>query len=360
MKIFKISILLILLPVFNNCATSIDPKPTSPGNGSPFQTKKLKTHKFATPAMVRQFSREISGAYHVGPGDVLSLRVWKRPEISDLRIMVGANGEINVVRIGFIKVANHTINDIQKEITTRLHEFYENPKVTVRVEEQKNNRAFVLGRVANPGEIILPDNATLLQVLALAGGLPILDERKSPLTECVITRGEKSIRIDLKELLGKGNMELNARIQNNDTIFIPESGESEQIYLLGEISQPGIVRLTSGMTFLDALMMAGGPLRSADLEKTFVIRMGGEKGAIKEINLKTMFESADVGRNFLLQNSDVIFVARSGLSRFREFFDYVTAIMSGVDLSMSIVEKAGLMQELRRTWWGQQGFVNSN
>lgn len=358
-RIFK-GLILLFLFVCSGCAASINLKPTSPEKGSPFQTNKAEFQEFATAEMVQQFSRKVSNNYLVGPGDILSLQVWKRAEVSDPRIVVGANGEINVLRIGFVKVADRTVNDIQNEITGRLQAFYANPEVTLRVEEQKNNRAFVLGRVANPGEIILPSHANLLQVLALAGGLPILDERKAPLTECVITRGEQRIRIDLKSLLEEGNMGLNARIQNNDAIFIPESGESEHIYLLGEITQPGIVRLTSGMTFLDALMLAGGPLRSADLEKTFVVRMGGEENAIKQINLKEMFESADAGQNFLLQNSDVIFVARSGLSKFQEFFSYLTAVMSGVDRSMSIAEKAGLMQQLRRTWWGQQGFVNSN
>lgn len=357
MRNLKLLIFLFGLTSFGGCLQTIQPTPTSPDESIIFENKRSKSQEFATPEMVKKFSEETSGTYLVGPGDVLSLSVWKRPDISDIKIVVGGNGQINVARIGFVRVISRELDDIQNEIVNRLKKFYENPEVTLRLEEQNNNRAFVLGRVSNPGETKLPINANLLQVLALAGGLPVLDKRKAPLTECIITRGEQRIRIDLKGLLEEGNMAFNARIQNNDTIFIPESGESEHIFVIGEIKRPGIVRLTSGMTFLDALMMSGGPLKSADLEKTFVIRMGNTKGAIRQVNLKAMLETANSNQNFLLKNGDVIFTARSGISKFQEFLGYVIKIMTGVNLGLDIAEKTGLMQNLRETWWGQEGFV---
>lgn len=358
MNFLKLFYFFILMLLACSCATTINPKPTTLPDSKVFKSKRAKTQEFATPEMVRRFSSEVSNIYLVGPGDTLNLFVWNRPKISDPKIVAGANGKINIPRIGFVNVIGRPVDDIQREITERLLVFYENPEVTLNIIEQRNHRAFILGRVANPGEVQLPVGADLLKVLSLAGGLPVLDKRKAPLTECIITRSNKRIRINLRKLLDEGDMALNAKIQNDDVIFIPESGESEHIFLLGEITQPGIVRLTVGMTFFDALMMAGGPTASADLKKTFLIRMKGEQG-IQQINLKEMLEKLNADQDFLLQNSDVIFVARSNLSRFKEFFDYVASIMSGVDMSMSIAEKVGLMQELRRTWWGQQGFVNS-
>lgn len=362
MKAYKVYSILIVL-FFTGCA-ALKPQPARLNNQSKKQLAALPNEKgqqFATPAEVRKFSEEISDIYLIGPGDILSLTVWQRPNISNPKIVVGTNGKINILRIGFVDVGGRTINDIQQEITTRLEKFYEKPEVMISMLESQNNRVFVLGRVANPGEIRLPViGSDLLKVLAMAGGLPVLDERKAPLTECVIIRGKEKLRINLRELLGKGNLSLNARIQNNDVIIIPESGESERVYLLGAIASPGTVRLVSGMTFLDALMMSGGPTTDASLKNIFLVQLGTKQGSILRVSLKNMLENANGKKNILLQNGDLIFVARNRQSGFQGVLNNVIKILTGVNLLSSISEDAGLMKELRKKLWKEEDSMNND
>jgi polysaccharide export outer membrane protein len=210
--------------------------------------------------------------------------------------------------------------------------------------------------VTNPGVVTFPGKGTLLEALALAGGLPVL-EKEAFLTKCAIIRGkDKIIWIDLKELLDNGNMGLNARIQNNDVIYIPES-EAELAYVMGEVKQPGALRLKGQLTFMDALMMSGGPTREANLKKTYIIRFNGEKGFVKEINLKAMLEKGDMSQNFLLHDNDVVFISQSGISKFNFALEQITPFLEVLQLTTGNLETLGVMREMRMNVWGQEGFV---
>ena len=232
--------------------------------------------------------------------------------------------------------------------------------MTLSVIEYHNNKAFVLGRVSNPGVVSFPGEGTLLEALSLAGGLPVLEkENDSFLSKCAIIRGrDKIIWIDLKELLNNGNMSLNARIRNNDVIFIPESRD-ELVYVMGEVGNPGAVRLRNRLSVLDAMMLVGGPTMNASLTKTFLIRGTPGQGSVKEIDVKQMLETGSMQDNFLLESGDVIYVASSSTGKWNYAFKQVLPFLKVLDLSTSTLERFGVMPELRRELWGQSGFVGN-
>lgn len=323
----------------------------------PFVAEPKKINNFfATPSAIENLSKQVPESYLLGSGDVLKLNIWSRKDISDPHIIVGPDGVISVARIGNINVAGRTREDVANEIKNKLSVYYENPEVNLSVKEYKNNKAFVLGRVANPGVITFPGYGTLLEALALAGGLPV-QEKQAFLTKCAIIRGKDLIIwIDLKELLQNGNMALNARIQNNDVIFIPES-ETELVYIMGEVINPGAIRLKSHLTYMDALMMAGGPSKNANLKKTYIIRSNGNNGTVKNISLQNMLRTGDQSQNFLLKDNDIIYVAEKGVSKFNYALRQLMPALKILDMGASSLERFGVMQELRKQIWGQQGFV---
>ena len=309
--------------------------------------------EFARGEDISVLSSELSKTYLLGAGDVLNLVVWNRPELTIESVTVGPDGVISVPRIGFINVKARNREDVQGEIAQKLNRFYESPEVTLSILEYHNNKAFVLGRVSNPGVVSFPGEGTLLEALSLAGGLPVLErEDASFLQKCAIIRGrDKIIWIDLGELLNNGNMTLNARIRNNDVIFIPES-KDELVYVMGEVMNPGAVRLRNRLSYLDAMMLVGGPTTNASMSKTFLIRGAAEQGTVKEINLKAMIETGSLQENFLLQSGDVIFVAASGAGQWNYAFRQVLPSLQVMDLSTSSLERFGVMRELRQKMWG--------
>ena len=354
-----IKLLLVSIVVLITSCSGIQPRPEPTQESDPtFQVETKTSQIYTPPDQVEALSAAVEeDRYILGPGDVLSLKVWRRPEVSDPEIIVGPDGIITVPRIGFVKASGRTREDIVREITEKLHRFYSNPEVSLAVTVYKNNKAFVLGRVEHPGVVTFPGQGTLLEALSMAGGYSTVAE-DTYLTKCAIIRGKNTIIwIDLNELLQNGNMALNARIKNNDVIFIPES-HTELVYVMGEVYKPGAFPLTGRLTLMDALMMAGGPTENANPDKLFLIRSRGNgDGIVQEISLRHMLETADFSKNYLMKDNDVIFIAKKGISKFNYVLKQIMPSLEVLNLGTNIMESFGVMQEVRNKLWGLEGTV---
>lgn len=351
---------LLFLLLLASCST-ISPRETPrKDTGGSFKTEAPKTvQEFATSDRIAAVTPYESFRYRIGPGDVLSVQVWKRPELSHDGIIVSPDGNIAMPRSGSIRVLEHTPEEVQKFITEKLEYLYIKPEVTVRVLQYNNNKAFVLGRVSKPGVVNFPGKGSLLEALALAGGIPDQREENS-LTKCAIIRGSDTIIwIDLQDLLRNGNMTLNAPIRNNDIIYIPESTD-ELVYVLGEVVKPGAIQVKSGMNVLKAIMLAGGMNKSANPEKIFIIRQQNAKGEVTRIDLKNLLEHGNFAQNYTLMPEDIIFVSPSGMAKFNYALEKLLPSLQMLNLGTTNLETFGVMQELRKKLWGQEGFVNSN
>lgn len=336
------------LLLFSGCAgLGLDPK-ASPENtaAEPFQVKQEKEiQKFASAELIRELSKEKehSQEYRLGPGDVLDISVWRRPEISRPNIIVAPDGVLSLPQVGVISVNGLTIEETIKKITTLLSRGYEDPEVSILIREFHNNKAFVLGRVSQPGVVNFPGNGTLLEALALAGGLPHIG-KETFLTKCAIIRGNDTvIWIDLRDLLDNGNMTLNANILNNDVIFIPEA-DDEMAMVLGEVQKAGPVMVKRGLTLFDALMQTGGYTADADLEKVFIVRQQGQKGHIRQVNLKAMLETGDFSQNYALQKDDIVYVGPNGMRKFNYAIEQLMPSLEVLSLSTGILDNLGLIR----------------
>jgi len=293
----------------------------------------------------------VKDIYLIGPGDVLKLQVWNRHDLSDPEIIVGPDGVITVKRIGSVSVGERTREDVCTEIARKLSFFYDEPEVSLSVTEFNNNKAFVLGRVEKPGVVKFPGKGTLLEALSLAGGLPIVhaDSAEGGLTRCSIIRGKDTIIwIDMNDLLYNGNMGLNARIQNNDLIFIPEN-ESDLVYVMGEVEAPGAFTLTRRLTVLGALMKAGGTTKDATRRQIYLIRSEGDHGIAQPIDLMAMLEAADFEQNYLLQHNDVIFVPEKQVSRFNAYVRRAFPTLEVLNMGADFADKLGATPVLLET-----------
>ena len=350
---------ILVLSFFQACTGATPQVPPVPPEKSAFERESKQAIEYALPEEVEQLSLQAKEPkYLIGPGDVLELKVWQRPEISDDDIVVGPDGIISVARIGTIRVQNRSRDDVAREISTKLERYYTEPEVSLAIQKYENNKAFVLGRVQNPGVVHFPGRGTLLEALSMAGGYSEVAQ-ETYLTKCAIIRDKDTIIwIDLNELLRNGNMALNAHIQDNDVIFIPES-KSELVYLLGEVHNPGAYHLTGQLTVMDALMQAGGPTSAAAYEKLFVIRGSQQgKGVVKKINLRDIIEQADLRDNVLLKNNDILYMAEKGISKFNYVMKQLMPFLDVISVTTDDLEAFGVMQELRQELWGQEGFVS--
>lgn len=162
-----------------------------------------------------------SSANTLGPGDVLEVRVYREPELSGL-YHVGPNGTFTFPLIGKVKANQGGIYELTQELTTRLkQEYLRDPQVTVLIKETRSKKVFVLGLVKKPGSYTFESQMTVVQAIALAGGLQTLASRDLVLIRNNQEGLEQKFRIPFKEISqGKAP---NSPLQPGDILFIPES-----------------------------------------------------------------------------------------------------------------------------------------
>ena len=157
----------------------------------------------------------------LGPGDIIEVRVYREPELSGL-YHVGPNGTFNFPLIGEVKATAGGAYELTKEITHRLkQEYLRDPQVTVLIKETRSKKVFVLGMVKKPGSFVFDAQMTVVQAIALAGGLQPLASRELVLIRETDQGTDQKFRIPFKEISqGKAP---NSPLEPGDILFVPES-----------------------------------------------------------------------------------------------------------------------------------------
>jgi len=286
------------------------PLPTEPQNAAAFRpAERTDLVSFADRAALAELDAQADPVYLLGAGDHINIQVMNRPELSAKHVM-GPDGRISMPLVGTLQLATLTREEATATVQSALTRYFTHPTVALSVEQYTANRVTVLGRVQNPGVINFEKVPTMLEVLARAGALPVLD-KQATLTRCAIFRGrDKVIWVDLKHLLARSDPAYNIRLKPNDIVYIPDSGDTS-VYVMGAVHRPGAYRLTPDMSLLDALAQAGGPNEDAAAEEVAVYRPA--KQALERTPLKSLL-TADRRVNFALEEGDIVFVPKSGMA----------------------------------------------
>lgn len=267
-----------------------------------------RSAKISTQEAIDAFRIEATTDYRLGNGDQITLNVIGRPEMSGQHIL-GPDGRITLPLAGPLKLSDLTREEASQAVAKALSPFYKDMYATVKVDKYASNRVTVLGRVEHPGVLQFETAPNLLDILAQAGGLPVL-RKEQVLTRCSIVRGDKIIWIDLKRLL-TGDLSLNIPLQRNDVVYIPDAFDTS-VFILGAVGQPGAYRLTPQMSFLDALGQAGGATLDADTRQMRLIRPG--KNQNLEVDMDELLKP-NPGLNVVMEEGDIVFVPRNGIAK---------------------------------------------
>lgn len=188
--------------------------------------------------------------YKISVNDKLYISVWRAPDLS-LEFIVGPDGKISFPLIGDIDAANKTLSDLKAEITEKLKEYVENPQVSVMVREYAGNKLIVIGEVRTPGIYKFVGKATIMEILALAGGFT--DRAKS--ASIVIVRqpddpkkDEKLIVAHIKNIL-KGDLSKNIAVKPNDIIYVSRTIVSNVKEFYDNWIVPGVSKAIDVETF---------------------------------------------------------------------------------------------------------------
>lgn len=160
--------------------------------------------------------------YVIGPGDVLAIDVYHEPEDSRT-LPVRPDGRISLPLAGELVAEGKTAVQLQDEISTRLEKYIDAPSVTVMVQDAESHRFNILGMVKAPGSFALTHPTTILDAIAMAGGL--LDFAHQKNIYLIRRRATDGVEIRYNfnyNAVSRGlNMQQNVLIQPNDTIVVP-------------------------------------------------------------------------------------------------------------------------------------------
>jgi polysaccharide export outer membrane protein len=166
--------------------------------------------------------------YVIGPGDTLSVFVYRSPELSSDGLPVRPDGKLSLPLIPDIEAAGKTPTQLAREIERRLREYVREPNVTVMVRSfigQPNRQIRVIGEAAQPMAMPYREGMTVLDVMIEVRGLT----RYAAGNRAHIVRRERDdapaqqIPVRLSDLLRDGDISQDVPMRPGDTLVIPQS-----------------------------------------------------------------------------------------------------------------------------------------
>jgi polysaccharide biosynthesis/export protein len=186
-------------------------------SGVAAQTAAPATTSAATAAGVKAHD----DSFVIGDDDVLSINVWKEPDISRV-IPVRSDGKISLPLVGEVQAAGQTPLKLEVEIANRLKNYISEPEVTVIVQQINSQRFNILGMVSKPGSYLLANSVTVLDAIALAGGFRDFAKQKNIYVLRQNPDGtEARLPFNYKDVVKGKNPEQNVRLMPRDTVVVP-------------------------------------------------------------------------------------------------------------------------------------------
>jgi len=191
-------------------------QPQRPQQAPPTQ----QTPPAAKPA-VPATSVPVEAGFTIGPEDVLGINVWREPEVSG-DVTVRPDGMITLPLIRDVKAAGLTPNQLADRIQEAVREFVTDASVTVVVRQMNSRKVFITGEVARPGAYPLVSSMTVMQLIAVAGGLNEFAEAKSISVMRVEAGKTRTFPFDYKNVASGRKPEQNIVLKPGDTVVVPE------------------------------------------------------------------------------------------------------------------------------------------
>jgi polysaccharide export outer membrane protein len=158
--------------------------------------------------------------YSIAPEDVLTIDVWKEPEISRT-VPVRRDGKISLPLINDVQAAGLTPTQLGAEIVEKLRATIVHPQVTVIVAQMSSLRIYILGQVPRGGAYPLVPDMTVMQALSIAGGFTPYANVKKIYVMRKENGADKIYPVNYKEVINGRKAEQNIHLKPGDTIVVP-------------------------------------------------------------------------------------------------------------------------------------------
>lgn len=217
--------------------------------------------------------------YQVGIGDVLSVMVYARPDLSSVGAATGAtgatkgsridgSGNIHLPLIGTVSAAGSTVSAIRDKVEAALRKYVQEPSVVVEVAEYHSKPIYLMGQFRTPGVYYMDRPMTFLQGITLGSGF----DEKANLRGVRLLRDQKIAPVDVYSLILDGRIDQNVWLKAGDTVFIPDN-RHQNVFVFGSVNKPGPQPMPMGrLNIMEAIAAADPRTVGLDLKNVRVIR----------------------------------------------------------------------------------------
>jgi protein involved in polysaccharide export with SLBB domain len=238
----------------------------------------------------------VTADYVVGPGDRFEVQLYGNTK-GRHSLVVNRDGQVMFPDLGPISVTGLRFAEARARIEARVNEQMIGTKAVIAMGDMRSIRVFVLGEAHRPGSYTVSGLATITNALFVSGGVKTIGS----LRNIQLKRdGRVVTRLDLYDMVLKGDTSDNVRLQPGDVIFIPPVGST--VGIKGEIRRPAIYELTGESTAADLLNLAGGLTPEADPKLARIERINLQRDrVVVDVDLTSV-----QARKMQVQSGDVL------------------------------------------------------
>jgi len=269
--------------------------------------------------------------YVLGPGDQVTVQLTPSgEEVNGKLWRIDEAGDLTVPMAGTVHAGGLTTHGLASVLTERYRVYFRSPQVIVSVSEMRSQPVSIMGAVNAPGVHQLQGRKTLIEVLALAGGLRgdagyrVKITRRSewgpiPLPGAIADKDGVSVaEVALRGLMEAVDPSQNIAIMPDDVLTVPVA---DMIYVIGDVHKSGgfVLGERRQISVLEALALSEGlgPTARSDAARILRVNDQANGGADSRTELPVNIKKILAGQatDVAMQSNDILFVPVNGAKR---------------------------------------------
>lgn len=160
-------------------------------------------------------------AFVLGSGDILEISVWGDESLTR-KVLVRPDGRISFPLVGDMAAAGRSVEDLRADLEARINEYVHGVPVTVMLLEARSARVSVVGKVQKPGVFPMDGPMSVLQALAMAGGMtPYASTDSVRIVRTEADSSQRFIPFNYDLVAGGKGLEQNIALMPGDVVLVP-------------------------------------------------------------------------------------------------------------------------------------------
>ena len=193
------------------------------GSGARVAAQAQTAPAVAAPSPVPEAPRgiDVAADYVIGAEDVLGIQFWREPDMTADLVKVRPDGMITLPLLGDLQAAGLKPEALGRQIQAAAAKLLTDPRVTVAVREINSRKVFITGEVATPGQYPLTRPLTVMQLIAVAGGLNEYADAKNITIMRTEDGRQRSVKFNYRSVAQGKALTQNIQLQPGDTVVVP-------------------------------------------------------------------------------------------------------------------------------------------